>query len=167
MRVQQQPQALAGGRVADVCQGVWAAVAASFLCSRGLQLSREGEPGSGSHPAPRWSPCEGRVTCWWPWGWKEAQETTTGPRWDPQQRGGCHPTPPCRLTTVWVPGGPSYRGGHHGGFGARRKVRRESCVPGWVLPTAPGFAPRFRLEPCGRGAGAEPNPRDPQGTPPG
>lgn len=102
-------------------------------------------------------PCEGRVTCWWPWGWKKKHRR-------PLQGHGrtrCHPLPHMRLTTVWVPGGPGYRRGHQGGLGARRKARRESCVPGRVLPPAPGFAPRFRLEPCGRGAGAEPNPKDP------
>lgn len=131
-------------------------------CPGGLQPSREGEPSPRSHPAPRWSPREGRVTCWWPWGWKEKHRRPL------QGLGGtrCHPIPHMRLTTVWVPGGPGSRRGHQGGLGARRKARRESCVPGRVLPPAPGFAPRFRLEPCGRGAGAEPNPEDPpQGTP--
>lgn len=133
-------------------------------CPGGLQPSREGEPSPGSHPALHWSPREGRVTCWWPWGWKEKHRRPL------QGHSGtrCHPIPHMRLTTVWVPGGPGSRRGHQGGFGARRKARRESCVPGRVLPPAPGFVPRFRLEPCGRGAGAEPNPENPpQGNPQG
>lgn len=102
------------------------------------------------------------MTCWWLWGWKEKHRRPL------QGHSGtrCHPIPHMRLTTVWVPGGPGSCRGHQGGLGARRKARRESCVPGRVLPPAPGFAPRFRLEPCGRGAGAEPNPKNsPQGTP--
>lgn len=40
MRVQQHPQSLAGGRVADVCQDPQAAGAASFLLPRGASAEQ-------------------------------------------------------------------------------------------------------------------------------
>lgn len=50
-----------------------------------------------------------------------------------------------------------------GAVGARRKARRESCVPGQVLPAPCAFAPRFRLEPCRRHSRAKPDPKGPHG----
>lgn len=40
MRVQQHPQSLAGGQVADVCQGSRAARVASFLVPRGASAKQ-------------------------------------------------------------------------------------------------------------------------------
>ena len=70
--------------------------------------------------------------------------------------------PRAGLTAAWVSSGLVCGRGRHGAVGARRKARRESCVPGQVLPAPCVFAPRFRLEPCGRHtAGLSQTPRAP------
>lgn len=100
--------------------------------------------------------------------WTPARGKTLleGCGWGHSSTGDTSPVPQAGLTTAQVPGGLGCGRSCHRDVGAWRKARRESCVPGRVLLAPCGFAPRFRLEACGRDTlGPSQTPETLQGSP--
>lgn len=147
------------------------------VCSARAVATSTKSPREGSSRAGRTSlapghvqDCSGHLKAQVPRGsqWTLARGRTPleGCGWGHSSTGDTSPVPQAGLTTAQVPGGLGCGRSCHRDVGAWRKARRESCVPGRVLLAPCGFAPRFRLEACGRDTlGPSQTPETPQ--PPG